>query len=189
MQTTTYRVSRLAINEVAMIGLGSLMCLLGLADLAFDSWRAGGLAAAWSQNTVSMPIAVAWVLTGLLLALTGWLVSLKKRGNGLLALDEQGLTHAEGRFRIRRWRWNELSTFKLERRWARREIVFTVPGEAGPITLYEASRRALPDGPLVRIQDIYDAPPEEIAASLNEFRERALGGGAAAGGPQAPEPA
>lgn len=100
----------------------------------------------------------------------------EKTGAGYLKLDARGLKHAEGRVR-RQWRWDEISTFKLERYRGRRHVVFTVPGPAGAITLYEASKRNLPDGRLVRIQDIYDTPLEDIAATLNAHRGRALGGG------------
>lgn len=187
MQTITCRVSRLTISDIAMIGLWSFMCLLGLSRLAWDSWRAGGLAQAWTQN-MSISMSATLVLIGFACALVVWERSMKIGGTGYLKLDARGLTHAEGRVR-RQWRWDELSTFKLERYWGRRHVVFTVPGEAGRVTHYEASKRNLPEGPPVRIQDIYDTPLEDIAATLNEYRERVLANGPPTDGPQAPEQA
>lgn len=90
-----------------------------------------------------------------------------------LQIDKTGLNftrHGESRF----WAWSELSGFKQKPKY--RRIEFVLPGVDA-----EAAKRdpwvheATPVGPMVVIQDIYDAPLDDILATLNAYREQAVG--------------
>lgn len=94
----------------------------------------------------------------------------------LFRIDDEGLAYGH-----RHWRWDELSTFKPRGRWLDRHIVFaipehivfTVPEQVDWLTRIEGLGRPK----VARIRDIYDTPLDDIAATLNAYRERALGGG------------
>lgn len=91
-----------------------------------------------------------------------------------LHLDDRGLTYrCGGTHGV--WLWHELSAFSLGRGWwGRRLVRFTVTkgGERrrlGPLALPRTKAWSKRE-----IWGVYDAPLDEIAAKLNEFRERAL---------------
>jgi hypothetical protein len=109
-----------------------------------------------------------------------------------LRLDEDSLVYMRAGKSLR-WPWGELSDFKV--RFAsskllmgrRRFITFAAPGTDWTWGLLRRVHGLPKDPPLVIIEDIYETSLEDIAATLNAYRERALGGGNAAGDPQAPE--
>jgi len=81
-----------------------------------------------------------------------------------LRLDRDGLTQS-GRFRTRRWPWRDLPAFTRFTHEANQtppNIAFHLPGQ-DPDSLRKGE-----------ILDQYEAPLDEIAATLNEYRERAL---------------
>jgi len=99
-----------------------------------------------------------------------------------LRLDEAGLTYTYARrdFRsCRHWSWSELSAFERDD-VAGPRIRFRLP-KLDP----EQARRdpwvreVTPEGAVVVVQDIYDAPLDEIAARLNDYRARAAAPGQA----------
>ncbi len=101
----------------------------------------------------------------------GWF-GLRDRLQARLSADQDGLAHSDG-VSTRRWPWRDLSRFEHVER------------EAGAYIRYRArsvSWRTLSDMHLTRhgwefrIIDTYDAPLSDIAAKLNEYRDRALGG-------------
>ena len=115
-----------------------------------------------------------------------------------LELDDKTLTIARWG-RRRSWAWQELGPFDVEVKNSKLHLLASVWSLGSPrVTVRTADGKLFPHpwkwrhkiafhgSPLV-IEDIFDTPIEEIAATLNAYRERALGGGDATGGP-APEP-
>ena len=98
-----------------------------------------------------------------------------RKGASTLKLDDQGLTYMYGEI-IRTWKWAELSAPEI-------------PGggqDDRPFMRLRPSSRAdwvarifMPsvslNGAEIRIRPIFDAPLTDIAAMLNEYRDRALG--------------
>jgi len=78
-----------------------------------------------------------------------------------LRLDHDGFTDSR-RFRSRRWAWCELPPFAFEANELPPNIAFHWPGQK-PGSLRKGE-----------ITDLYDAPLDEIAAKLNDYREKAL---------------
>ncbi len=81
-----------------------------------------------------------------------------------LRLDRDGLTQSS-RFWTRRWPWRDLPAFTRfthETKQSSPSIAFHLPGQ-DPDSLRKGD-----------ILDQYEAPLEEIAATLNDYRERAL---------------
>jgi hypothetical protein len=96
-----------------------------------------------------------------------------------LRLDDAGLTYTRrptsGRgSENRHWSWSELSAFEHDDTGVP-GIRFCLP-KLDP----EQARRdpwvqqVTPEGALIVVHDIYDAPLDEIAAKLNDYRDRAL---------------
>lgn len=98
-----------------------------------------------------------------------------------LRLDDTGLVYAR-LGRPWRWRWHELSDFTLHvassRRLLgrRRFITFAAPGRDWT-WLWLRKYYGLPNRPrLVLIEDVYETALDEIADTLNAYREQALAG-------------
>lgn len=100
-----------------------------------------------------------------------------------LSLDDEGLTHAPGLLSpARRWAWSELSAFEhqdahfLSRWLTGPEISFlpAKPGLAKPGLMYRLEMLLTRAKPKSTISDLFDASPREIAAKLNEYRDRAV---------------
>lgn len=84
-----------------------------------------------------------------------------------LSIHRHGLAITR-RGRPHRWPWRDLSAFALSRKSGKEVIVtFALPDKPG----WTVNQW----GPKAMIEDIYDAPLEEIAARLNEYRARAVG--------------
>ena len=94
-----------------------------------------------------------------------------------LQLDEDDLTYRRAGQRGA-WPWRDISAFTIARGWRGPRIGFTVSGRHGRRWRIARLRRTKA-GLAVTIPDIWDAPLEEIAATLNACRDRALGGGTA----------
>lgn len=94
-----------------------------------------------------------------------------------MALDDTGLTYM--RLGLgQRWQWRDLPQFTLtDRPHGVRIIEFRPPWSGGwrPWVVWIVSGSYRPG--MTRVTDEYDTPLDEIAATLNEYRERALGGG------------
>ena len=100
-----------------------------------------------------------------------------------LQLDDVGLTYKRAGQRGA-WPWRDISAFTLARGWRGPCIEFTVSGDDGRWRI--APLRRTKAGLTGTIPNIWDTPVEDIAATLNQYRERALVG---ANGPPAPEQA
>mgnify|MGYP001828874999 CR=1 FL=1 len=94
-----------------------------------------------------------------------------------LELGPDGLLYMRaGKSRF--WPWRALPAFRPIHSF--RQVQFVLPD---PVEV--AGRRdpwiheVTPDGPVVAISDIYRTPFDEIAAKLNEYRDRALPGASA----------
>lgn len=111
-----------------------------------------------------------------------------KPKNNFLALDGDGLTYMRESKRYT-WSWQVLSAFQYQippTITARPIITVAAPGRDWAWWGLRLTHGLSWKPPAVVIQDIYDTPLEDIAATLNTYRERAQGGGNAAGGPPAP---
>ena len=118
---------------------------------------------------VSMVVGIAG---SLLVAVAGYRIA--GPGNNYLLLDQSGLSYVR-RGKSRHWPWSVLPQFKTVLRY--RQIKFVLPeGEIEPKRRDPWVHEVTPDGPVVAIRDIYDAPLDEIAAKLNDYRARALAG-------------
>jgi hypothetical protein len=111
-----------------------------------------------------------------------------------LRLDADGLAYLRAGKSLR-WPWGDVSAFDLRLASSkrllgrRRFITFAAPGNDWTWHLVRYVYALPKHPPLFIIEDVYESPLDEIAATLNEYRERALGGEVATGGPQPPEPA
>lgn len=95
-------------------------------------------------------------------------------GNNYLLLDQSGFSYMR-RGKSRHWPWSVLPGFKTVLSY--RQVRFLLPeGKSEPHRLGGWIHEVTPDGPVAAIHDIYDTPLEEIAARLNEYRDRALAG-------------
>jgi hypothetical protein len=111
------------------------------------------------------------------------------KAENFLRLDADGLEHGR-RGKVSQWSWSELADFKVRNMLNFRfltglpHIPVTRAGEtAWPRLLYRWGREP------TAILDDYDHAIEEIAATLNQYRERALAGGPATDGAHPAEPA
>ena len=101
-----------------------------------------------------------------------------------LALDGDGLTYVR-RGKRYAWPWQALSAFEYQippTIIGRPVITFAAPGRRWTWWWLRLTHGLLRKPPSVVIEDIYDTPLDEIAATLNAYRERALDGA-----PQAPD--
>lgn len=102
-----------------------------------------------------------------------------KPSHNCLTLDGKGLTYAR-RCRVYSWSWPELSGFEIKTAptmVARRFITFAAPGKDRAWWWLRLISRLPLQPPAVVVEDIYDTPLDEIAATLNAYRARAGGGG------------
>ncbi len=90
-----------------------------------------------------------------------------------LLLDPSGLSYARSG-ECRHWPWTALPAFKMVLKC--RQIHFLLPkDEMGSQRRDSWIHEVTPDGPVAAIQDIYDAPIDQIAAKLNKYRDQARG--------------
>lgn len=126
----------------------------------------------------------AWTMTALPLFLaTGGLIYLlfpaaPPAGN-FLKLDGEGLTRAR-RGKETCWSWHEVSAFRIREEGSislggHTVITAEVPNDARLSPLRRWTNRILFRRPAIIIADIYLGRPDDIAATLNEYRKRALG--------------
>lgn len=175
MTTITYRFKRwpkrtiLVAVTFAMIGMTQLVLLTSLA-LGSDAPWTGALAEKLWLTVSDLVMLLACVI----------FIALSLRPGGarreFLRLDDEGLTYGN-LFGAHRWPWHDLSAFALRRQSAANTYVtFALPGKTG-WTVNQCPWERTTRGPKVMIEDLYDTPLDEIAAKLNDYRERALGGG------------
>ena len=112
------------------------------------------------------------------LAIVFFVLSLPKYNS--LQADEDELTYSLYGQR-NAWPWQDISTFTIAEGWRGPRIEFTVSKDDG--RWRTAPLRRTKAGLTGTIPNIWDAPLEEIASTLNAYRERALGGDAPASEP------
>lgn len=101
-----------------------------------------------------------------------------------LRLDNDSLIHAR-RGTETSWSWHEVSSFRIRGggyMWRLLLGGFSIitaeaPDDARLSRLWRWTSRIFFGGPVLIIADIYLGRPEDIAATLNEYRARVLGGG------------
>jgi len=143
----------------------------------------GGL---WFPEMSSIDLSILAVIVAILVSIA-IAVRRIRRGSpadNFLRLDDDGVTHVSWG-RVLNWRWSDLPAFEIrgsEKFWSAppryRRIVIGKRAEAW---------RRFRLRPALR--DDYDAPLDEIAATLNAYRERALATEPATDGPKGLEPA
>lgn len=123
-------------------------------------------------------IALFALLLAVVIPWTARVIRHSSRAGNFLRLDDDGLTLGS-LGKIYHLAWPELSSFEI---LGTEKIWFLTTDHYVPIVKSGATRRdrfllALRLGLSSTIRDHYDTPIEEIAATLNAYRERALGGG------------
>ena len=171
MTAITYRFKR---YRRSMIPSAVFSVMLGMAQILSLASQVLRTDAPWMDALAESPA----LTVGSLLILLGCAIipvmAYKPIGTSreFLRLDDEGLTYGN-LFGAKHWPWRDLSAFALRGPASKNvHITFAVPGKPG-WTVNRTDTKAL-------IADIYDTPLEDIAANLNEYRDRAL----AAGGPQ-----
>jgi hypothetical protein len=149
-----------------------------------------GLAAAFNRASAWPPVTECGAdqvlkITVLLLCLLGaagfFRLALPRHNS--LRLDQNGVTYqSAGHSGI--WPWHDISPFTLARGWRGPSIRFTVSKDDDRWRISPLRRTKA--GSTGTIPDIWDTPLENIAATLNEYRDRALEGRAATARPKAP---
>ncbi len=174
MTTVTYRFKRWRrrTNLIATI-----FAMLGMTQLVILTSQAMGTDAPWMEALAEeLPLTV----SSLVMLLACVIVVALSLGPGgarreYLRLDDEGMTYGN-LFGANRWPWRDLSAFALRRQsGANAYVTFALPGKTG-WTVNQCPWERTAKGPKAMIEDIYDAPLDEIAAKLNEYRDRALGG-------------
>ena len=137
-------------------------------------------------------IPFAWTMVALLLFLaTAGLIyllfSAAPLAGNFLELDGEGLTRAR-RGKETSWSWHEVSPFRFREEGSilqggHATITAEAPNDARLSPLRRRTNRILFHRPAIIIADIYLGRPDDIAATLNEYRKRALGGTTDPGGP------
>jgi hypothetical protein len=96
-----------------------------------------------------------------------------------LRLDREGLAYMR-LGRVASWAWRDLSLFEVRRgrlRWGRKQVTlvtFAVPRDDRLSRFLRWAYAIGGSRPVSVIEDVYDAPPEEISRQLNDYRERVL---------------
>ncbi|NNG05323.1 MAG: hypothetical protein HKM95_14660 [Inquilinus sp.] len=142
-----------------------------LADLYGSPWPTDGQSDLINALAIARIVLAAIVVPLAIYVMTG-ICKGANRDRDYLQVDEDGLLYMR-RGESRYWAWRALPAFKPINSF--RQIQFVLPG---PGTIAEKRdpwiHEMTPDGPVVAISDIYDTPFDEIATTLNEYRDRAL---------------
>lgn len=159
------------------VAVGLWLASLGIRGYLQEDGLFGG---PWSLETAADLFLVFAILLGLVAAV--WALWAGGRARNTLRLDPAGLTYIRQGRRLA-WSWQDVSDFTHHRLVGatifgrRRTITFAAPGKDW---MWRWVRRTygLPKAPpAVVIEDVYDTPLDDIAATLNEYRKRALGAG------------
>ncbi len=175
-----YRWIRYKLGTLEMTGMGlwSLPGLIYFSSVAFhiDDWLTDQFATLQTPVFVVRIALLALMFSGFFLVIAG---SLFWQANAL-RLRKDGLVIERGR-RRQRWSWKELSQFRVLRLKKR-----AVPSLGSKLLIFDSSDSDFQSRvlqwhfgvssarPAVVIEDIYDAPIDEIAARLNDYRAGAL---------------
>ena len=175
-----YRWNRSKMGTLEMTGMGlwSLPGLIYFSSAAFriQDWLTDQSTPLHTALFVARIALLAVVFSGFFLVISGSLFWQAKA----LRLHKDGLVIERGR-RRQRWSWKDLSEFRIVRLKKR-----AVSALGSKLLLFDASDSDFQSrvlrwhfgissaGPTVVIEDIYDAPIDEIAARLNDYRARAL---------------
>ncbi len=172
MQPTVFHYDRSKDRPIDLV-LVACSLLLGLVSLRhFHSDYSESGSISWPFLVIAIwffCFAILW-----LLKIAGMGIHARKWTRIQLSLDDEGLTYVRGGMLLpRRWSWRELSGIEYERPGLLRQssILFR-PEPPGPVD--RMTMEITNSGRRMRLRDIFDAPPREIVAKLNEYRDRAL---------------
>ncbi len=178
MQPITYRKKFIVSpRDPVLVGFGFLFvaALWAAMPLLFpllSGWIKGAPRDYGSVKTV-----YAMILALLHVSLAVYIFRLGSPKRNFLLLDQEGLTYTRER-RSHRWPWRGLSAFDIdEAQRGRHRIEFSFPDTGVLSREVPGYSRTTKAGAVVAIEDAYGTPLDEIAAKLNEYRERALDGG------------
>lgn len=136
----------------------------------------------WSFKAAADLFLVFAILLGLVAGV--WAQWAGGRTRNTLRLDPADLTYIrQGRRFV--WSWQDVSDFTYHNLMThtvfgrRRAITFTAPGKDWTWRWVRWIYGLPKAPPAVVIEDVYDTPLDDIAATLNAYRERAIGGGSA----------
>ena len=127
----------------------------------------------WQESSWAGPaFKTSGVLLMLYVAVKAFQRALPK--DNFLRLEQEELIYRWGGKSLS-WPWRELSAFALDQK--KRRIAFTPSRSTAWRPGWASMRDETKPGQPGWIIDVYDAPIDEIAAKLNEHRERDLGSG------------
>jgi hypothetical protein len=178
METITYR-KKLKItwkDDLLLVSFSTFLLGLSLTFNRTSGWRPF---AEWGADEI---LAVTVLLICLLTAAGFFRLALPSRNSLQLNLD--GLTYKSAGHGGT-WFWRDVSAFEQHRLVGgpligrRRAITFAAPGKDWTWRWLRWAYGLPAKPPVVVIQEMYDTPVDEIAAALNAYRERVVGGGAA----------
>lgn len=164
METITYRFKRVKKRDIVNAMIFGMLAVALILNLWFI---AGSIDVPLGEAAAEDLLFGITTLFGLLACVVFFASSLRLVGGGreFLRLDDGGLTFGN-LFGAHHWRWRDLSAFALHGKAGKNvRVTFAVPGKLAR-SVNQIDKRAL-------IEDIYDTPLTDIAAKLNEFRERA----------------
>ncbi len=202
MQTTVFRISlstkhAFQLGTRALIVFAFLLVPIAVFNSLDASQHADDLAMLDSLSIqparillVLFLVALAWILT----MIVANVCAIRPSGNFMM-LEESDLTYV--RLGIRqRWAWRTLPEFSITVHPDGARVIEFRPPKAGGWQAYLGSWVVWLAGGwfargwrIIRISNQYDTPLQEMVDRLNEYRERALGGGTTTGGPRTSEPA
>jgi hypothetical protein len=167
---------------LAAVGLWTISVLLQ--TYTDDGWWSDP----WSLEMAADLLVSLAIVGGLIASVLIFRASAPARN--VLRLDPAGLTYMRQGQRYA-WPWRDVSAFEHHRVAGgpligrRRAITFAAPGRDWTWRWLRWAYGLPAKPPAVVIQDMYDTPIDEIAPTLNAYRERALGGDAPTSEPSA----
>lgn len=177
MQPTVFRYDRYKTRrfDFAALAFCLLFGLISLRDFIVDLSDLGMVS--WFDLVAAVMFGVIAILFLARIAGLGFLGGGWNRVR--LSLDDEGLTYIRGGLmRTLKISWAELSDIEYEGpAFLRKSSILFRRDAAG--LMDRLTMDLTISGPRVRLPDIFDSPPKDICAKLNEYRDRALGGAGA----------
>ena len=178
VEAVTYRMKPLSKSlEIILIALTTIPTSYTVYRMYVFDWEEFGILL--SEPDSGLLIIVLGIISISVVALILFLIFFFKQQLkpgpefNFLQIDQSGLNyvrHGKSRF----WAWNELSGFRMVSRFSR--IEFALPFvDPKAVKSDPWVHGVTPRGPYVVINDAYDASLDEIVATLNAYRQQAIG--------------
>ena len=184
MQTVVYRISLSKNNARLRLWLGRAFIVLAVLLVALAgfhilyAWQADDPGKFGGLDLLFYLVFLAAMLTMIVPNIYGI-----RPSSNFMTLDESGLTCVRFGFR-QRWEWRNLPEFSVTVHPDGAKVVEFRPPAAGDWrarlgswVVWLAGGWFARGRRIIRISDEYDAPLREVVDRLNEYRDRALGGG------------